>query len=542
MFGAQVLLLMIFWKQREKENKDIDAMKLTSQFAIHLGFALCGVASFPALSYEIPVHKNISSAAFNQALASHDFLSALGISSTQGFKGNTPEGWVTEGSAHEDDYFRPVHHFFDPTTGLGLNGTFLGTPYNFTAAPNWAMDSASNPLYSIPEAYQSFYLALTASDPMVRENAWAETFRAVGQFTHLLQDMAQPQHVRNDAHLSISEKLDWLFPDFSRYERYTLTQVGNLNYNSGYPIVNMPLSAAYWSDGSGKGLAEFTNKNFVSEGTNFGTGKYALPDIGSTFNWEDVWPQMTSLDGVVYNNITVRYVGNTYSDVYQPDLSGTNNYLSAFSVFDFVHRQYVGTPVYTMTDKNHQAYADILIPRATGYSAGLINYFFRGKIDIVVDPNNPGSFVIKNLGYSDMFGYFSLYYDDINGIRTKAGSGWNLGIPANAQSQSLSVTTPISPAPALPGKYYLVFTGTIGQDVRTAVTAKAVTINGGYYLVSAPSNVYSTLNQLGNAVFPGATFTPYAPHSMDENFISPRQVLAVPRIPKGYAVCRSRSK
>jgi hypothetical protein len=43
--------------------------------------------------------------------------------------------------------------------------------------------------------------------------------------------------------------------------------------------------------------------------------------------------------------------------------------------------------VYSLNNRIHKEYADLLIPRAVGYSAGLLNYFFRGTIDISVPSN-----------------------------------------------------------------------------------------------------------------------------------------------------------
>ncbi|BCO30781.1 hypothetical protein TspCOW1_08840 [Thiohalobacter sp. COW1] len=34
----------------------------------------------------------------------------------------------------------------------------------------------------------------------MRKAYWATTFRALGDVLHLIQDMAQPQHTRNDLH------------------------------------------------------------------------------------------------------------------------------------------------------------------------------------------------------------------------------------------------------------------------------------------------------------------------------------------------------
>lgn len=77
-----------------------------------------------------------------------------------------------------------------------------------------------------------------------------------------------------------------------------------------------------------------------------------------------------------------------------------------------------------------------LIPRAVGYSAGLINYFFRGKIDFLPDPQNSDAYVIKNLSPEAMKGSFTLYYDADDALRYPVpGATWDLTIPKGGAGQ-----------------------------------------------------------------------------------------------------------
>ena len=447
-------------------------------------------------SHEVEVHEEITTRAVAEVLKNYHFLSELGFSETTQFNGNDAATWITLGSRYEDSGIRPTRHFFDPISGAGLNGTFLGIPYSFSAARDWALDSgANNPDYSIPEAYRHLKLALTSSDPQTREQEWATTFRGVGQFVHLIQDMTQPQHVRNDLHLSFSESLDPLFPDYSRFERYTRDRVGNLLY-SGYPTVNLPTFRSYWQDDSGsqKGIAEFTNRNFVSENTIF--TNYALPDIAAIVPTEPTVVQVVDLNGVTYS-VVIRYWGNSYTDFY----TGTpesNSYLVTASLFDFQHRQLTNTPVFSLNDVNHQAYADRLIPRAVGYSAGLITNFFRGKIDLVEVPNTPGSYTIKNKGGEDLNGTFTLYYDDVNNTRNAVPGGqWNLQVLAN--SESAPVNFPLPASPKSPGEFVLVFDGHVGTDANETVAGKAVLISS-LYCESKEQMLVTSPNAGGNSI------------------------------------------
>jgi hypothetical protein len=107
---------------------------------------------------------------------------------------------------------------------------------------------------------------------LAQPEAWAEQlgtlFRALGHVIHHVQDMAQPQHARADAHLPF---IPW---EYSRYEKHVeacdnaiLQAVGD-----DYPIpTGFAEAQDFWStmlEGTqttgGMGLAEFTNQNFVS--------------------------------------------------------------------------------------------------------------------------------------------------------------------------------------------------------------------------------------------------------------------------------------
>src|SRR6266436_6126461 len=156
--------------------------------------------------YDVAIHDNMTSAAFNLAYSPAtvpEFLGMLGIRPAQTFLGNSPRQWIIQGSKDEDNLALPRFHFLDPISDKGLNGTFGVFSYNFVSSPDWAFNTdGSNSLNSIPGARDSYYKALTNTDSIVREKQWRDTFLAVGHVAHLVQDMGQPQHVRNDIHVS----------------------------------------------------------------------------------------------------------------------------------------------------------------------------------------------------------------------------------------------------------------------------------------------------------------------------------------------------
>ena len=159
------------------------------------------------------------------------------------------EGWLMRGAIREDDHIgsrapnpkddpynnndwildnRPLHHFYDPRNDQGLRvGLRIGQK-----APDWgigaddafadenAADQWRRNHFTVFDARESMFRALTGmsgsgsraigaggSEPTtpadkesVRKAYWATTFRALGDIVHLIQDMAQPQHTRNDPH------------------------------------------------------------------------------------------------------------------------------------------------------------------------------------------------------------------------------------------------------------------------------------------------------------------------------------------------------
>ncbi|MBK6981873.1 MAG: hypothetical protein IPH30_10515 [Betaproteobacteria bacterium] len=150
-------------------------------------------------------------------------------------------GWFMRGAIREDDnisetpraddpngvFDRVFAHFFDPVLNRGLTVFGLGTE---PRAVDWALSDSARvqPIiggqpranqFKISDAREAMWRALTlktgawtddvvpsgwntlpSTKEAIRKAYWATTFRALGDVVHLLQDMAQPQHTRNDAH------------------------------------------------------------------------------------------------------------------------------------------------------------------------------------------------------------------------------------------------------------------------------------------------------------------------------------------------------
>lgn len=152
------------------------------------------------------------------------------------------EGWLMRGVIREDDVpsfagdnpqddpygsiFRVFNHFYDPINNIPLTvgGIHPGSVFGDSnePAPGWAIgtqnifptpilpDANRRNHFTVFDAREAMYRALTGQDAQgnqfvavfqtERNKYWATTFRALGDVVHLLQDMAQPQHTRNEVH------------------------------------------------------------------------------------------------------------------------------------------------------------------------------------------------------------------------------------------------------------------------------------------------------------------------------------------------------
>lgn len=373
-------------------------------------------------------------------------------------------GWLMLGAIREDDvpfdagalennpqdepggtFTRVLHHFFDPVKDRPLTG---GAPLGFKA-PDWGLLNGlvaaesgreiSNH-FTIGLAREAMWRALTLKkiDPTgalvdisdfplpveaerylrdLRFSYWATTFRALGDNLHLLQDMAQPQHVRNDPHSGLYCN-GFICPGghASYYEKYVDaraidsrqirlrerffsssdpkdlddTIVAPDLVFAGYPAVSFPryrdffATAAGGSSPSGGGLANYSNQGFFSAGTNidsFGGGYPSpSPNVGSMQTVVIPEGAVTNAAAETVTGSLTLYKG-TVRDSLNPGNSDSAVALSSHGAFD-QFMQPTGSHQYTLNHYNYEDQARLLIPRAVAYSAGFLDYFFRGTMEI----------------------------------------------------------------------------------------------------------------------------------------------------------------
>jgi hypothetical protein len=381
----------------------------------------------------------------------------------------TISGWILRGVIREDDntletapgnatgsgdepggvFQRVYGHFYDPVNDRALTvgprtfgprsidwALIEGTTIPFTPYANAV---AGQNHYNIPAAREAMWRALTlktrifndlpftsniqgfdstAAQKEDERNAyWATMFRAVGDVVHLLQDAAQPQHTRNDAHsglgcVSILETCSLGHASF--FESYlaartlqtgrftldeglTATTTGTARRTAapqlvytGYTPPTFATYADYFSTGtgaanaSGKGIANYSNRGFFSFGTNIGSNaSYPSPNANNLVDTTLSGNQVIGMAGQqVYAGLaTITFktgsVTDTVTGAVEPNVK-----LSTYGVFDEFLIKNAKPPQYTLNYYNYDDQARLLIPRAVGYSAGLIDYFFRGELEI----------------------------------------------------------------------------------------------------------------------------------------------------------------
>lgn len=168
-------------------------------------------------AYELATHARITTAAYARSILSDaSFMESLGISGQDEFdrgrseelrpieNRGTPEGWLRQGAVKEDGFgctdTRPTNHFFDPANDRPL--TVLGHRLGLRS-PDWALEDSQDAEghdFSLNDALERFREAMSLPKKEERDRSFGSLFQTLGHVMYHVQDMAQLEHVRNDAH------------------------------------------------------------------------------------------------------------------------------------------------------------------------------------------------------------------------------------------------------------------------------------------------------------------------------------------------------
>lgn len=335
--------------------------------------------------------------------------------------------WLQDGAELEDaqDPLFPVYgttrsfnHFHNPLTPwnqAGLNDNWTGK-----SSLLWAQDGTYQ--QNFPEGDWSwqktrlcYYYALTPQTENNRQAFFACTFRGLGHQMHLIQDAAQPDHVRNDAHpedaIFGKNRLNGAryFETWAKEKDILINSLAsspffpevslNISNNNLAPITQFIDTKQYYNGGTPstnltQGIAEYTNANFFSGDTIFAAERYSTdhrhyfpyPKKSST-DLQAYMAQIKPLlfqiaeDGIQDKGTWIKKIGDGETiDRFVRTSRWTSKIYKTFGEGSLFYSSFY------RDEKCNEDYAQKLIPRAVGYSAGLLDYFFRGSMDITLPP------------------------------------------------------------------------------------------------------------------------------------------------------------
>lgn len=453
-------------------------------------------------AYDLSTHRALTRKAVSVS-ALDTRLKNLGFADSGATKllGVPAEDWVRDGSAFEDQPAkRVVNHFHNPMKPWNLAGlTILGDQLGQSSVL-WQQNPDQDGLlglnggtWSWPKARQLFITALTSSAAADREAAFAKTFRALGQLMHLVQDASVPAHARNDPHLYL-EVLGRIIGTPDGYERWAEANVnsevfraalnaepvrpgpaiftGLSDLGAPVPVAGLIDTGRYGASRSAGiltetniGIAEYTSGNFLSDSRNSLNDAKVLEDFP--------FPAPTSVDlGPLENAPRTGHLRRYFRKVRDGERVDHLAVPSALynSLPAALRDRKVG-----LDDKVFQDYAGKLVPRAVGYSAALLDYFFRGRLTAQLDVHRGSSGPAATVTFTNltpgepMVGAFELYYDTPTGTRRLLGS-WPLALNPDEPSQPFDL--PALPADMPPSPWLLVFRGELGREPNAVAAAQ----------------------------------------------------------------------
>lgn len=347
------------------------------------------------------------------------------------------EKWLQEGAKLEDEgtlagfvtgFARSLYHFHDPTKPLSEAGlSDLPLPPKMSTVlwsqnPS-AQSGAKGGDWSWQKVRTHQYAYLTAINKADKDANLARQLLGLGYQMHLIQDMSQPNHVRNDTHMDdgVGKKPKYGFETWvkTKFDKVNAILANNfmivmntssVDLTSAYEGGLAPVARLYDTRNNlrvdttvvpnmtyitpsisySQGMAEYTSANFYSENSIFAAERRA---VGNRFFFP--YPKKSETDvqrfidkslptipfvdrNKTYQNFRIgktATTGEALNCVAKPTIK-TANYYRAFGEGQFFYGSFVAD------EECFEEQANKLLPRAAGYSIAMLNYFFRGKLEI----------------------------------------------------------------------------------------------------------------------------------------------------------------
>lgn len=361
--------------------------------------------------------------------------------------GHSVQEWIDLGGRLEDDgravtgsgrFYRHFHDPLQPWDSAGLLGIY-DSSVRWMQNRDQTATGAAGGNWSWHDARRMYYQALTDPDSLRREALMAATFRALGQIMHLVVDASVPEHARDDPHAlphvsshfwsyekwvatrhTPPEKPDAFIQQFLSnpigFDAAILNNALNGEEPATAPIARLIDSDTYIGTNpwvtfnpiapvgpAAIGIAETANANFFSESK---FGPYPpFPRLDEAGLIPVAAPRGTrTFDGL---NIVRRYWTRPAGGGLLPVNPLRADCISRFlaPVADFV------SPKPCVDGVVWNAVAGHMLPRAVGYARGVLEYFFRGNVQVQTSLMRVGfPFIqISNLTGEEMTGVFEIF-------------------------------------------------------------------------------------------------------------------------------------
>lgn len=404
--------------------------------------------------------------------------------------------WFVEGGATEDKAlasenlgaaFRSRHHFHNPLLSwdqAGLNATSICPPFFLSgkASVRWAQDPSQglSGQAAWADARQAFLQALTLPSKAERDTAWIRTFQILGQQMHLVEDLAAPAHTRNDPHCPSPDGFEAWASNLSSQSVIQGLLAGPpirpdpsifmMSIPINDPIAKVPV-ARLWDTDQYKlpgptpavtlsptiGLAEYSNANFFSDDTVF--NKFPFP-ASTSVELDPAEPEPKTGE-------LRRY----FKKVRDGEL--INHLAVPSALYEFLPEA-LKDQKKGLDDNVFRDYAAKLLPRAVGYSAALLDYFFRGSLwaraywdngQVVLDLSNEGDEIMEGV-----FEVYAIHDKGFTGERrvklAPLEGGAVTTLPAGS-SRRFHIDVPSGSG--LTHHHILVFRGKLGEETDAVV-------------------------------------------------------------------------
>ncbi|NOT30018.1 MAG: hypothetical protein HOP15_06165 [Planctomycetes bacterium] len=380
---------------------------------------------------------------------------------------------------------RCLRHFMNRDSEGLFADDDVGTELHFASAQEWGQwggDALMENTFTWESALDLYRESALGNSFDDRREAFERTLVALGCNLHLLQDQFSPAHTRDDPHpghalgfpYTVSGWAAEFFMSSSLLEsegpRF-VNMLANEFELEIVPLIWAATHAEYFEKAVG-----WTANRFFSDDTIFEFFEHPTSAEVDHSDVDTCWDLIT-------------LTNDTYALSRSLDILGTKlAYRRYFAIpdplgFDWsLHGsecdESEGLPSGLRNLSIVRANLRELIPEATGYSAALVDHFFRGRIDVSQDKN--GDLVLTNSSASYGSGLNTLYGGDImiaiegvnlqrttllvHGLDGIVEAGETVRIPRGLLWSGTSLPAPVA-------TLHIVYDGQIGEERGIAVTA-----------------------------------------------------------------------